>query len=258
MAQETTVTKAGRSEYAIVDALNHDWRELVHCDRGTVLRWSQRYAALATCNSLDDVLSMGQLNSDATLSALLTEVSNEDMLAGRTVLQSMLGRLVRMAQRDHQAGIDDYIAALWCVIRSYPLPARPARIAANLSMDAFKTVYWERQWLRQGVVTPWPPHRFVDGAVSHRLAESGQLPETDGGPPTAVEVLSAGFRLRLIDEPTRRLLHSVYVDGLSSDEAARRHLTSSGSVRVRSSKAVKRLADHAARLAEVAQLAEAA
>ena len=252
MALETTVTKARRSEYAIVDALNHDWRELVHRDRGTVLRWSQRHAALATCNSLDDVLSVGQLNSDATLSALLTEVSDEDMLAGRTVLQSMLGRLVRMAQRDRQAGIDDYIAALWCIIRSYPLSARPARIAANLSMDAFKTVYWERQWLRQGVVTPWPPHRFVDGAVSHQLVEPSWLLGTDGGPPTAVEVLSAGFRLRLIDEPTRRLLHSVYIDGLSGDEAARRHLTSPGSVRVRSSRAVKRLAAHAARLAEAA------
>jgi DNA-directed RNA polymerase specialized sigma24 family protein len=48
------------------------------------------------------------------------------------------------------------------------------------------------------------------------------------------------------------MLHSVYVDGLSSAEAARRHLTSPGSVRVRSSKAVKRLAAHAAELAEVA------
>jgi len=258
MALETTVTKAGRSEYAIVDALNQEWRELVHRDRGTVLRWSQRHPALVACDSLDDVLSLGQLKSDATLSALLTEVSNGDILAGRTVLQSMLGRLVRMAQRDHQAGVDEYIAALWCAIRSYPLSARPGRIAANLSMDAFKTVYRERQWLRQGVVTPWPPHRFMEGVVPHRMGVPERLPDTDGGPPTAVEVLSAGLRLRLIDEPTRRLLHSVYVDGLSSDEAARRHLTSPGSVRVRSSKAMKRLAAHAARLAEVAHLAEAA
>ncbi|HSU37074.1 MAG TPA: hypothetical protein VLJ88_15560, partial [Propionibacteriaceae bacterium] len=112
MALEATVTKAGRSEFAIVDALNRDWRELVHRDRGTVQRWSQRHAALATCDSLDDVFAAAQLNSDATLSALLTEVSNGEMLAGRIVLQALLGRLVRMAQRDHQAGVDDYIAAL--------------------------------------------------------------------------------------------------------------------------------------------------
>ena len=252
MALGTSVTKAGRSEYAIVDALNRDWRELVHRDRGTVQRWAQRQAALACCDSLDDVLSAAQLNSDATLSALLTEVSKGEMLAGRIVLQSMLGRLVRMAQRDRQAGIDDYVAALWCVVRTYPLAARPARIAANLSMDAFKTVYRERQWLGQGLVTPWPPHRFFDEAVRRAAAGPGRLPESDEPSATAVGILDAGCRLRLIDEPTRRLLHSVYVDGLSSAEAARRHLTSPGSVRVRSSKAVKRLAAHAAKLAEAA------
>ena len=252
MALEATVTQARRSEFAIVDALNHDWRELVHRDRGTVQRWSQRHAALASCDSLDDVLSMAQLNSDATLSALLTEVSNGEMLAGRTVLQSMLGRLVRMAQRDRQAGIDDYTAALWCVARTYPLVARPVRIAANLSMDAFKAVYRERQWLNQGVVTPWPPHRFVDEAVGSGSAGPGRLADSNEALASAVGVLNAGCRLQLIDEPTRRLLHSVYVDGLSSAEAARRHLTSPGSVRVRSSKALKHLAAHATELAEAA------
>jgi hypothetical protein len=252
MALEATVTKAGRSEFAIVDALNDDWRELVHRDRGMVQRLSARHAALATCDSLDDILSAAQLKSDATLSALLTEVSNGEMLAGRVVLQSMLGRLVRMAQRDRQARIDDYIAALWCVARTYPLPARPVRIAANLSMDAFKAVYRERQWLGQGVVTPWPPHRFLEVPVRGELAGPGRWPDSDEPSATATEVLQAGCRLRLIDEPTRRMLHSVYVDGLSSAEAARRHLTSPGSVRVRSSKAVKRLAAHAAELAEVA------
>ena len=132
------------------------------------------------------------------------------------------------------------------------MASRPARIAANLSMDAFKAVYRERQWLRQGVVTPWPPHRFLDEVASFRLAGPGRLPATDEQPATAVEVLNAGCRLRLIDEPTRRLLQSVYVDGLSSAEAARRHLTSPGSVRVRSSKAVKRLAAHAAQLVDAA------
>jgi len=252
MALKATVTKAGRSEFAIVDALNYDWRELAHRDRGAVLRWSQRHAALATCDSLDDVLSVAQLNSDATLSALLTEVSNGDMLAGRIVLQSMLGRLVRMAQRDRQAGIDDYIAALWCVALTYPLAARPVRIAANLSMDAFKAVYRERQWLGPGVVMPWPPHRFLAEAGRYGVAGPGRLPDHAEPSVTAVGVLSAGCRLDLIDEPTRRLLHSVYVDGLSGDEAARRHLTSPGSVRVRSSKAVKKLAAHAAELAEAA------
>ena len=46
-----------------------------------------------------------------------------DQLAGRVVLQALIGRMVRMAQRDPRAGIDDYLARLWCVINSYPLIA---------------------------------------------------------------------------------------------------------------------------------------
>ena len=61
-----------------------------------------------------------------------------DQLAGRVVLQAVIGRMVRMAQRDPRAGIDDYLAQLWCAISSYPLQRRPVRIAANLSMDTLK------------------------------------------------------------------------------------------------------------------------
>ena len=49
--------------------------------------------------------------------------------AGRVVLQALIGRMVRMAQRDPRAGIDDYLARLCCVINSYPLQRRPARQA---------------------------------------------------------------------------------------------------------------------------------
>ncbi len=48
------------------------------------------------------------------------------------------------------------------------------------------------------------------------------------------------------------LLHAVYVDGLSGVEAAARHATTPGSLRVRCSRAVHRLAEHAADVAEAA------
>jgi hypothetical protein len=78
---------------------------------------------LAPCRSLDDVLSLAKLNPDAILGALLTEVSAGDQLAGRVVLQAMLGRMARMAQRDPRSSLDDYLARLCCVINSYPLAA---------------------------------------------------------------------------------------------------------------------------------------
>ena len=68
----------------------------------------------------------------------------------------------------------------------------------------------------------------------------------------ARQVLEEGGLLGLIDEPDAALLHSVYADGLSGTQAARRFHTSAGAVRVRCSKAVRRLAAHAVELADAA------
>ena len=65
---------------------------------------------------------------------------------------------------------------------------------------------------------------------------------------SAVSVLRAGRDRALIDDSTHALLVSVYVDELSGSEAAERHWTSAASVRIRCSRAVRRLAAHAAEL----------
>ena len=129
---------------------------------GTVSRWADRHDVLAPCGSFDDVLSAARLDSDPILAALLTEVSIGDQLAGRVVLQALIGRMVRMAQRDPRAGIDDYLARLWCAINSYPLSRRPVRIAANLSMDTLKAVSREHRWLGRGDVTLWPSSESLE------------------------------------------------------------------------------------------------
>ena len=121
--------------FSLVEALDREWCELGRRHPGAVRRWADQHDVLAPCGSCDDVLSAARLNSDPILAALLTEVSMGDQLAGRVVLQALIGRMVRMAQRDPRASIDDYLARLWCAIGSYPLERRPERIAANLSMD---------------------------------------------------------------------------------------------------------------------------
>ena len=68
----------------------------------------------------------------------------------------------------------------------------------------------------------------------------------------AEHVLQRGRGLELVDEPTLKLLTGVYVDGLSGDVVARRNHTSAGSVRVRCSRAVARLAAHADQLIQAA------
>jgi DNA-directed RNA polymerase specialized sigma24 family protein len=233
----------------LVEALDWEWHELVSSQRAAVTRWGDRHVAFALCRSLDDILSAVKLNSDPILGALLTEVSTGDRLAGRVVLQALIGRMVRMAQRDPRASVDDYLAALWGVINSYPLSRRPVRIAANLSLDTLKAVSSEHRWLRRGDVTLWP-----SGESLEELLEPVGLDGSayDSLPPVDVEVarvLEAGGLLSLIDDSEAELLHSIYADGISGDRAARRFRLSEGTVRVRCSKAVRRLAAHAVELA---------
>ena len=140
-----------RRGFSLVEALDREWCDLGLRHPGTVSRWADRHDVLTPCGSFDDVLSAARLNSDPILAALLTEVASGDQLAGRVVLQSLIGRMVRMAQRDPRAGIDDYIARLWCVINSYPLSRRPLWIAANLSMDTVKAVSREHRWMGRAI-----------------------------------------------------------------------------------------------------------
>ena len=153
-----------RSAAGIVDALNREWRELGQVHQETASRWSAQHRALVGCGSFDEILQAAWLDPDAVLAALLAEVANDDQLAARVVLQSMIGRMVQMALRDRWADIDDYISALWCQIRTYPLSNRPQRIAANLSLDTLKAVSSERRWLKQGKVSLWPPESFLGEA----------------------------------------------------------------------------------------------
>lgn len=217
----------------IVDVINQDWQQLV-----------ESHGA-----GLQDRLGRASRGCDVTLHALLTEVQQGDALAARTVLQSLLGRLVQMASRDPRSPVDDYVAASWCVLSRYPLAARPVRIAANLALDTLKAV--RRETDGRGGGGPW-----LAGVQLEELAEQeAQRRHLDHGVSATVDalrVLEAGRRLQLLDEPAGRLLEHVYVRGLSSADAARHHGSTAGSVRVRCSRAVQVLAAHAVELAEAA------
>jgi len=236
----------------VIGALDQEWCELVRAHATAASVWADRYDALATYRSLDDVLAAARLHSDPVLGALLTEVSTGDRLGGRVVLQALAGRMVRMAQRDPRSSVDDYLAQLWCVINCYPLSRRPARIAANLSMDTLQAVSRERRWMRRGDVTLWPSCDALEDLLEPAGLDGSSHDAWLPADLEARRVLEAGGLLGLIDEPDAALLHSVYADGLSGTQAARRIHTSAGAVRVRCSKAVRRLAAHAVELAGAA------
>lgn len=249
MTERSTTSRTSPSR--LVAHLDGEWRQLLDRTPELAPTWRQ-HPALAACAGLAEVLSRAATGADEVLRPLLVEAHRGDDLAGRVVLQALLGRLVGMARRDREAVVDDYVAALWCVLSGYPLDRRPVRIAANLALDTLKAVHRERAGSVRSGATCRPA-----GDELERLLDAASLPTTtrhsaDADELTAVDVLDAGRRLRLIDDTTRGLLHHVYVEGLSGREAAQRAGTTQGSLRVRCSRAVRRLAAHAPALLEVA------
>lgn len=239
--------------YRIIDALNADWQLLQVANAETVQRWSRDHAVLTSCHTLDDVLAAVRIAPDPTLAALLMRDAAGEELAGRAVLQAMLGKVVRMAGCDPRASVDDYIAAMWCRIRTYPLADRPVKIAANLALDVLKAVGQETRWNRRGeVVAPIPPGRLLDQLHDEALVRARADHNNGIAASTAAGVIAAAGALGLIDEPTRKVLLSVYAEGLSGRDAAARHHTTAAMVRFRCSRGVRRLAQHSASLAEAA------
>ena len=138
----STTTLAGR--------LNRDWAQLVAGTAATAAlsRWMLTCPALTQLNTLDDVLSLvadaDATVRDAVLLALIEAAQAGDGLAGRTVLQTMLGKAVRIADTvarrddvrgDKEEALARAVAALWQSIATYPVALRPARVAANLALD---------------------------------------------------------------------------------------------------------------------------
>lgn len=250
---DRVVAHHGQSRsFLIVDALNAEWHAVADQPLAAVTRWESAHASLSGCTSLHEVLEQVRSDADQVLHALLTEAALGDDLAGRVVLQAMLGKIVRLAWADRQASADDYVSALWCRIRTYPLADRPVRIAANLALDALKTVHRDTRLSPRGIdLAPMAPELLVEQI--HELAFARADPGWyDDAPATAATVIAAADQLGLIDEQTRDVLLSVYADGLSGREAADRHRTSPGMIRHRCSKAVRRLALHSVALREAA------
>jgi len=240
-----------RSAYAVVDLLDRDWRERLDEPGPELDRWRRRHAALADLPDLGAVEQQAATGDDAVLHALLVEAQRGDALAGRTVLQASLGRVVRMAGRDRRSTVDDYVAALWCVVALYPLAARPVRIAANLALDTLKAVHRESRWWPRGTGVVVLPGDDLEPLLE-RTAHRAGLDHSEVSALGAGEVIRAARRLRLLDERASGLLHLVYVEGLTGQEAAVRDSSTAGSVRVRCSRAVRTLAAHAPALVEAA------
>lgn len=209
------------ARHRIITTLNAEWDRL-RCE-AVPDRW--RLAGVAT---LDHVLQAVRSSPDESLGRLIAAQASGDSLAGRVVLQAMLGKLILMAARDAAHSIDDYVTECWVRIGTYPLQRRPRRIAANLA---------------------WDTRRAVRADASAELpSDLTVMPHVPSAEPTVSSVLSAAVDSGLIDAGTARCLYAVYGLGLPSHEAGQRLRISPALVRWRNAKAIRRLAPHAGQL----------
>lgn len=177
-----TITGARRqSGTGVAGRLNDEWDRL--CADGcsaAVARWAAAHPALAACRELGDIeaavtaagsvattaaasaiaTATGRPGADAVLLALLRLAHDGDALAGRTVLQLMLGKAIRIAGghagRDSRESLEHAaVAALWTVIATYPTERRPTKVAANIAMDTLGAV--SRDLAHRRAETPTEP-----------------------------------------------------------------------------------------------------
>ena len=165
-----------------------------------------------------EALTRARREGDPWLAVLVAAAQRGDEIAGRCVVQAVIGRLGAIARRDSRCELDQLVGAVWLRIRSYPLDRRPRAIVTNLVLDARKDVLSESRPLP---VTPLPPPR--------RIA-------------VAANVLHEAARIGVIDAPIAEVMSSVYVLGLSGEAAARRHGITATTVRWRCSAGMRRLA----------------
>jgi DNA-directed RNA polymerase specialized sigma24 family protein len=205
-------------------SLNSEWVELVATSAAPVADWVQHCPELAQARDLDEILTSVPAAPDAVLGALLQLGAAGERLAWRVVLQAMLGKAVRLSC-GREERLAEAVAELWVVIAEYPLQRRPRSIAANLA--------WALRRRLAG-----PPMVVGDPA-------SG---EPSGGP-TGAQALATARRLGLIDARAHLTLWLVYIDGLSSTQAAAELGTTPDLVRYHCSRSLRRLAGRAELLA---------
>lgn len=254
LASGHDVTRTGarrRTDASLVGQLNAEWNRLCADPRteSAVARWAARHPelpALAGCLALEDVepavSGAGGEEADQILLALLRLTRSGDSLAGRTVLQLMLGKAVRIATtragRDTRPSLEHTaVAALWTTIATYPLERRPAKVAANIAMDTLRAVTTELT------------HQLSETPTSPDVLTDDLLPVTPPGRTTAdhelLDLLTWAVDEGTITAADATLILDIYTPAPGIEggaAAAERHGLSWPAARQRASRAVRKVA----------------
>jgi hypothetical protein len=167
------------------DLLETEWRRLRR-DRAAAERLAPVCALAGDARSLADieryVRAAPPADADGVLRALVARAVGGDALAARVLLQLLLPGARSLARRwwalgDHDERASAAVLAVYHRIRHYPLARRPARVAANVLMDAARE-------LRQAV--PRLASVPCDDPSAHR--PGGCWPDHDPAVDPAVEL----------------------------------------------------------------------
>ena len=138
-----------RTDTSLPGQLNTEWNTLQHTPTPPHWRTHPTLDHPTLAHIETTTRTTNPTTANTTLHTLLTHhhhpTHESDHLAGRTLLQLMLGKAIRLAAthtgRDTQHNLETLaITALWQTITTYPLDRRPTKIAANITMDTLNTI----------------------------------------------------------------------------------------------------------------------
>lgn len=131
---------------SVIEQLEREWDRLA-VERRAAARLGKACAVAGNATDLASleayVRAAGPADADRVLVALAGPASAGGRLEARVLLQLLLPGVRRLARRWWALGARDEreaaaVAALWGRICSYPVDRRPAKVAANILMDAEK------------------------------------------------------------------------------------------------------------------------
>jgi len=149
----------------IVNSLNEEWATLVSSPkaRRALMRWTARHPELGQVQSLDEfVNTRGRPGWAALALRVLAVEAPDDEIAARTLLQSILGGVVRVVAgvlRDEPDAVGEVVSIAWNRIRTYP-PQRPGPVAGNVLLDVRKEFLRNRATIECPVEVPEGDGRF--------------------------------------------------------------------------------------------------
>jgi DNA-directed RNA polymerase specialized sigma24 family protein len=240
-----------------LEALECEWRTLVHGQLGVEFRrWCRVEPVLARFGGPGRMLAFlwdergSSAGQDSVLAALL-RLAPREPLAARVVLQALLpglkkhaGQLLRRrADRGKGALERDELwqvlfVSLLARIQSYPLAARPARIASNLLLDTVHVTLAELATTRQALL---------------ELPAAEPLEPT--APPTVPEDVDAlllrAVRAGAIRGADAELIAETEIEGVGLEVVAERLGVSYNAVKVRRQRAERRLLKFLSKEAEI-------